>query len=223
VIGFGDLLTVLSEWGPCPADVPLANGSFETWDFTAWLPQDITGPFFPLVVGEAGISPWQDFFLSAPTDGQYAALTGFDGQGPGVIRLAQDVSVPGGSTTLEFDFRAAWDLLNFGAILDRRFLLRVQAPGGGPVLQESLLLVAPAGTLVNDTGDGFGAVDVTSFAGSDVRFSFEWEVPEFLTGPAFFQLDQVRLTAPCAADITGDGTVGFDDLLVVLSLWGPCE
>jgi hypothetical protein len=28
--------------------------------------------------------------------------------------------------------------------------------------------------------------------------------------------------APCAADLTGDGEVGFGDLLLLLSLWGAC-
>ncbi len=28
--------------------------------------------------------------------------------------------------------------------------------------------------------------------------------------------------APCPADLTGDGSVGITDLLIVLALWGPC-
>lgn len=66
-----------------------------------------------LSVGGAGLSPGFGFFASAPTDGRFAALHGFDGNGPGTIRIGQDVTVTADGTLVEFDYRAAWDLVNF--------------------------------------------------------------------------------------------------------------
>jgi len=63
------------------------NGSFETGDFPDWVTQDLSNPFVQLQVGGAGLSPGFGFFFSAPTDGDFAALHGFDGNGPGTIRI----------------------------------------------------------------------------------------------------------------------------------------
>ena len=94
----------------------------------------------------AGSSPGFGFFTSAPTEGTSAALHGFDGDGPGTIEIYQDLTL-GGETALRFDYRAAWDLLNFGAILDRSFEVVVEPAGGGVPLQTDLILTASAGTV----------------------------------------------------------------------------
>ena len=39
--------------------------------------------------------------------------------------------------------------------------------------------------------------------------------------PGFPGDDETEVT-PCSADLDGDGTVGFGDLLVILAEWGPC-
>ena len=59
------------------AQAQFVNGSFETGDFTGWVATDLANPFFPLQVAGAGVSPGFGFFLSAPTDGVFAALTGW--------------------------------------------------------------------------------------------------------------------------------------------------
>ncbi len=42
----------------------------------------------------------------------------------------------------------------------------------------------------------------------------------FLAGAGYmFQIDCVD----CPADLDGSGTVDFEDLLIVLDAWGPCE
>src|SRR5204863_118296 len=78
---------------------PFQNCGFETGDFTSWVTQDVAAPFVPLHVGGAGETPGFGFFTSRPTEGTKAALHGFDGSGPGHIRVAQDVALPAGSTT----------------------------------------------------------------------------------------------------------------------------
>ncbi len=174
---------------------PITNCSFETADFTGWITTDLTSPFFSLSVNGARVTPGFGFFLSQPTEGAFAALHGFDGNGPGTIRIAQDVTLPPGLLTLEFDYRAAWDLFNYGAALDRLFLLTVEPVGGGSSLQTTSILTAAVGTYVRDTGELKGGVDLSAFAGSTVRISFDWVVPENFSGPAFFQLDNVLINS----------------------------
>ncbi len=178
------------------AQAQIVNGSFETGDFSSWVTVDLNVPFFPMMVGPAGISPGFGFFLSNPTDGVFAALHGWDGDGPGgppdAIKIAQDVVLPAGAAEIQFDYRAAWDK-TFGATLPREFRVDIEPFGGGPFLQRDVLLIAAPGTTMSDTGDLVGIVDVSSFAGMPIRISFEWTVPETFTGPAFFQLDNVQL------------------------------
>lgn len=170
---------------------PLVNCGFETGDFTGWITSDLTMPLYPLQVGGAGFSTGFGFFLSQPTEGSWAALHGFDGDGPGVIQIAQDVNLPGGTTDLLFDYRGGWDLLTFGATQDRLFQVSIGPFGGGVPTQTTTILTATVGTTVSDTGQLTGNVDLSAFAGTAVRISFNWVVPEDYTGPAFFQLDNV--------------------------------
>ena len=81
---------------------------------------DLANPFFPLQVAPAGVSPGFGLFASQPTEGQLAAIHGFDGEGPGSIQIFQEVVLPAGSTTVELDYRAGWDLLNYIGELSRR-------------------------------------------------------------------------------------------------------
>ncbi len=172
----------------------VVNGSFESASFAGWVTQDLAIPFFPLQVGGAGISSSFGFFVSAPTDGAFAALHGFDGSGPGTIRIGQDVTVTGDGTLIEFDYRAAWDLVNFCfGCQDRIFDVNVEVAGGGANLASFNVLTATAGTLELDTGDLTGVVDLGAFVGQTIRLSFDFFVPQNFTGPAFFQLDHVRV------------------------------
>lgn len=175
------------------ANNPLVNCGFETGDFTGWVTQDLTDPFFPLQVDTAGVSPGFGFFSSAPTEGVFAALNGFDGNGPGTIIIAQDVTLPGGAA-MEFDYRAAWDLASFGATQDRVFSVEVEPAGGGAALQTDVILIAQVGTINLDTGPLSAVVDLSAFGGQTVRVSFEWFVPEDFSGPAFAQLDNVLIS-----------------------------
>jgi hypothetical protein len=173
---------------------PIANCGFETGDFTGWVTQDLIDPFFSLKVGGAGLRPLISFFVSAPTQGVWAALTGFDGNGPGTIRVAQDVSLPPSSTELTFDYRCGWSLAS-GATEDRTFSVNIEESGGGALLQSDLILTAQAGTIAlpHSGGNMKGVVDVSAFSGQTVRISFDWFVPQDFTGPAFCQLDNVSV------------------------------
>lgn len=174
----------------------IANGSYENGDFTGWVTQDLAVPFFPLQVNTAGQTPGFGFFVSAPTHGQFAALHGFDGGGPGTIRIAQDIFVTAASTIL-FDYRAAWNLIDFcSGCANRLFDVNIEVAGGGANLASFSLLTALAGTTNLDTGNLQGSVDLSAFMGQNVRLSFDFFIPDNFSGPAFFQLDNVHSVVP---------------------------
>ncbi|MCH8053443.1 MAG: hypothetical protein IH895_05230, partial [Planctomycetes bacterium] len=145
------------------AQAQIVNGSFETATFASWVTQDLADPFFPLGVYLGGtVDTFGWGWSNTPTDGLYDAVSGFDGDGPGMIRIAQDAFI--NAPLLTFDYRAAWDL-TFGATMDRTFTVNVEPNGGGGNLQSDLILTATAGSTNFDTGPPNGAVDVSAFVG----------------------------------------------------------
>ena len=187
---------------------PFVNCSFETGSFASWVTTDLTTPFLALDVGAAGVSPGFGFFTSAPTQGSFAALHGFDGDGPGTIRVCQDVVLPAGAL-LEFDYRAAWNM-TFGATLDRTFDVNVEPAGGGANLFNQEILRAVAPTVNLDTGPLQAAVDISAAGKGARRVCFDADIPQNFTGPGFFQLDNVSVTGMAEADLAV--TKGSNDL-----------
>jgi hypothetical protein len=170
------------------------NGSFES-GFSGWNAQDFSSPFFGLSYQQAGVSPGFRFFTSAPTNGQWAAVTGFDTTVPGHANLSQVIAIGTGISTVTFDYRAAWDMQDFtGSTLARRFDVEVLTANGSTVLLDQNILTALPGTQNYDTGPLAGSLDVSAFANQNVMIRFDWYVPESHTGPAFFQLDNVGLS-----------------------------
>lgn len=179
------------------------NGSFETTTFSSWIATDIEQPFEEQAVVFANSSTAFEGFLGdsrvIPSHGIFAASTGFDGEGPGAISLAQDVGVILEGDELHFDYRAGWDLLSFSQEegLDRFFEVNVEPAGGGETLLTELILTAANRSQTNgpnsDTGPMIASIDLSSLAGTDARVSFVWTVPESFTGPANGQLDNVRI------------------------------
>lgn len=208
---------------PCEtaAENPFTNCSFETGDLTGWVANDLPMPFLAIQVAGPGVSPGFGFFATAPTDGGFVVVSGFDGDGPGVIEIAQDVSLPAIAVSVDFDFRAAYDLATFGATMDREIRLEVQPTGGGAALASTLLFTAVTGDIVVDSGALTGSVDVSSFSGQSVRIAFVMDIPENLTGPAFFQLDNVSvglgLPVPSVPALS---KVGIIMIILLLSISG---
>ncbi len=177
---------------------PILDCGFETGAFGPnWVIADLATPFFPLAIAPTGTTPGFGFFTSAPTEGSLAALHGFDGVTPGAIRVAQDVPLPPNATQVWFDYRAGWDMFNFpGSTLPRTFDVNIEPAGGGGNLQTTNVLVAPPATVNLDTGPLTGWVDVSAFAGTPIRISFDATVPESSTGPALMQLDNIEVKGP---------------------------
>ena len=180
------------------ANNPFTNCGFETGDFTGWVTQDLTSPFFAINVQPAGITAFGGFFATAPTEGSFVAAHGFDGNGPGFITLAQDVALPANAANLVFDYRAAWDLQTFAPpnSLDRHLYVEIQPAGGGaPLRTTSALLTMPYNTIVADMGNQTASVYIGDFAGQNVRIALSAEVPEAFTGPAFIQFDNFSVAS----------------------------
>lgn len=159
---------------------PFKNCGFETGDFTNWVTQDLNRPLFPL-----------DVLAEGASEGDFAVRNGFDGDGPGHIKVCQTVTVPLGKPLLTFDYQANWNL-TFRATLDRTFRVTFSEPVSGEIFSQAVL-TARAGT--NDsTGLVGGSVDLSDLADTTGQLCFDWEVPENYTGPASAMLDNVNLT-----------------------------
>jgi hypothetical protein len=201
---------------------PIVNGSFETGDLTGWTVKELTpasNPNLPLSVRGAGVEypaptflafPYfiiLDYFTSAPTDGQYALLNDFNGNDPATTgfvngrELYQDITLPASTTTLEFDYRAAWELFRFNSTQPRTFSVEIEPGGGGTALLTRTILIAPDDTYEEDTDNPSGdvgdyppaVIDLSAFSSQSVRLKFVWNIPEPGTGFGFFQLDNIRL------------------------------
>lgn len=176
----------------------VTNGSFETGDLTGWTAIDISDPFETIAARQEGTLTAFDGFLGSsvvlPSDGLYALSHGFDGGG-GTIRLEQEIGVVGANDVLSFDYRAGWDMLNFfGSTMDREFIVRIEDVATASPLLSSTQLVAAAMTAEADTGPLSGSIDLSGLAGANALLVFEWTVPEFFTGPANFQLDNIAIS-----------------------------
>ncbi len=213
---------------PAPEPNLIENGSFETGDFTGWGTKDIGIPFIPLEVRAAGEPVFG--FPTTPTDGGFAAGHGFDGGGPDTIEIFQDVAIPADidTATLSFDWRAAWIIFPPDA-LPRTLDVVIEPAGGGAPLQETNILTAapnPGGP-PSDTGDQSAVVDLSVFSGSSIRINLRASVPEFFTGPAHLQIDNVSLTVspPPAATFVESVFAGPTDPLAVVAVEGArsCE
>jgi len=201
----GGLMIIFSNWVHATL---ITNASFETGDFTGWITQDLTTPFSAMQVGGSGVNPWASFFSSSPTDGSFAALHGFDGNGPGMIKIGQDITVTS-SSIITFDYRAAWQT-TFNASLERNFFVSIEESGGGVVFETFNILTVPINDTISDTGDLFGSIDLSAYNGQTINLNFVWDVPENFTGPAFFQLDNVRsIPEPTTIAILALGIIGL--------------
>jgi hypothetical protein len=220
----------------CPiseaAGTAIVNGGFETGNLTGWTKTAASFGIFPNLPNGANVygsgvqapGGWP-FFLSQPSEGSYAFLNLFDGPGQ-PITLAQDILVTADAPVIAFDYRAAWAIgISVAATQDRTFDLNIISGG---IDHRGLILTAqhgrfagiccnaPPGTpgFVPDTGLLGAAVDLTPFIGQTVSLVFEWNVPERFTGPAFFQLDNVRAESgaapePASLALLGIGLAGL--------------
>ena len=158
------------------ASALITNGDFETGDLTGW----ISGSFNSLSVGSS----------SLPGGGLYSAQGPWDGNGPGTISLAQDIGVLAVGSSLSFDYDASG--INMGGG-DRVFSVSISPFGGGTPFTTFEVFRILSGSLGSQNGPT--SLDLSAFAGQNVRVSFELTVPAPFTGIGSFELDNVTLTA----------------------------
>ena len=85
---------VLFSFASASATELVSNGSFETGTFTGWTPNIVGIPFIPWLVSLAGVGAGFGMLPTQPQDGQYDAWNGFDGAGPMMFILHQDIRIP---------------------------------------------------------------------------------------------------------------------------------
>lgn len=168
----------------------LINGSFENGNLSGWTAINNPNPFLPW--GAYNQIDGQGFFSPAlPTDGAWLAGNGFDG-GSGEAILFQDVTIPSGvSASLSWDENIDYNLSDFCfGCLNRIYEVQIRDLSNN-VLQVIQQVDAIAGTTDNDNIWESLNIDLSAYAGQDVRIAFWQNIPQNSTGPAKFALDNV--------------------------------
>lgn len=189
----------------------VTNCSFESGDFSGWIVKDMALTQAPLGVYPAGVFSTGFFPPNAPSHGSFDAVHAYDGGGPDNVLIQQDVTAAGGDCALEFDYRGAWQLAGFGATLPRTFDVRIEQPVGTTTFSQNIVTSAPGSTVDTGIQSATVAIPASAAAAGSARLVFEWIVPEFLTGPAHFEIDNVLLTC-LEPDTDGDGVFDDDDV-----------
>jgi hypothetical protein len=186
--------------GPSRADsrglatTQVSNGGFENGDFSGWEVGDNgLSPLFPWGVCPAFSCGW--FFNNEPVEGEFEALNGFDGSAGYEAFLFQDVEVPAQGGSIALADRIQFDSLDIPSSQPRVYELQLR-DGNDDVLeilhQEEIFL---DGQPYTDLGWRQRSFDVSAHAGETVRLYVRLFVPEEFTGPAQFEIDDVRLVS----------------------------
>jgi hypothetical protein len=174
----------------------VANGSFETGTFAGWTSNVVGAPFIPWLVTPAGNGAGFGMQPTQPQAGQYDAWNGFDGAGPMMFTLSQDISIPpctGSSATLTWSDRVQWNFaLTSSATQARTYSVQVRDMAGTVLATLSSFSTGTA-LVIGDTGWQTHTADVSAYAGSTIRLWFEEDIPEFFTGPAQLEIDAVSV------------------------------
>jgi hypothetical protein len=181
-----------------------SNGGFETGEFSGW------------VAGDNGLSPlmpWSvcapfgcGFFGNQPYLGQFDAVNGFDGAAGYEAFLFQDVEIPPQGGILKLAYRIQFDGFGIPSSQPRVYELSLRDVADNllEVLhQEEIFL---DGQPYTDLGWQDLSFDLSAHAGEIVRLHVRLSVPEEFTGPAQFEIDDVRLIT----DIGGGGDVACE-------------
>ncbi len=196
----------------------ITNGGFETGDFAGWTVNDLNVTFQPMDVLSGGTATNLNNFIGGnlvmPSDGEFAAVNGFDGNS-GNISLSQNIGTINSGDVLSFDYRAAWDMITFSnpTARERSFKVQLAAADGGNPLEIFDILTAEnntstvGGSQNNDTGMLSESIDLSAFAGLDASLSFLWSIPDNFTGPANFQLDNVQIQPGSTASVPEPTTI----------------
>ena len=172
----------------------LANGSFETGDFTGWTADDTGGLSPAWAVSSTGSFV---FFTASAQDGSVLAWNGFDGSGPFEARLFQDVAIPAATApVLSWMHRLQWDFTLGGQPSAAARTLDVQIRDTSDNVLQTVFTFSTGTQAQNPTGDtGWvtTTADLSAYAGSTIRLYFLETVPEALTGPGLATFDAISI------------------------------
>lgn len=184
----------------------LANGSFESGDFSGWTTETTAPPFRPWQVSGSGLGGGFGMETTSPQDGTQVAWNGFDGRGPLEFRLYQDVSIPTiAAATLQWQDRLQWNFLpGSPATQPRTYDVQIRDPQTDAVLSTvySFSTGTQAQTPEGDTGWQTHTADLSAFAGQTVRVYFVDSIPQAFSGPGQFELDDVSLMTSVPLSVT---------------------
>ncbi|MBL8746051.1 MAG: hypothetical protein JNK58_06815, partial [Phycisphaerae bacterium] len=193
----------------------VVNGGFETGDFTGW--GIITGPGGELSPWSVGGTGW--FGDAGPAEGAFWANNGFDGDAGLNYEAYQEVYVPVGANdaAIMWQDRIRWDGLGIVSSLPRTYRVTIQPQFGGSPLETiyafDFYLHDSGNSLAGDTGYVFHFANLAAYQGQTVRIVWRQDIPETFTGPANFQLDDVRFgcVSPARPVIAPDRAKAFDE------------
>ncbi len=175
--------------------LPDSFGNFENGNFGNWQVLDCIEPFDSARIQE-GFYDNGFFYPTSPKgddlSGKYY-LNGFDGGGPCNIEMYQDITLPLDAHFLAWDQWIAYDLQSFGANIDRFFEVHIQEWGGGQILDTLYQFRAIAQSTQLGSGWSSKAVDISEYAGQNIRIAFCEIIPEYFTGPARLALDNIMI------------------------------
>ncbi len=177
----------------------LANSNFESGNLQGWQVTDFTNPQTPAAstIGTTVINPLLPFSTITPSSGHFAFAHGFEAQTPGTLQMTQNTTLELEALSLLVDYRAGWTFSTTSPPTQpRTFKVIVEPTGGGAALVDQTLLSTGLSSLAN-TGSQTAIIPLSNLSNQDVTIRFEWTVPEGSTGPAFFELDNLRLIQGC--------------------------
>ncbi|MEX1382784.1 thrombospondin type 3 repeat-containing protein, partial [Lutibacter sp.] len=219
----------------------LINGDFESGDFTGWNLITTNEPFVPWtilpaesrdrpsIIEEEEEEPNFDFWWEYEIqEGNHSALNGFDGNGPMVFAMWQEVTICQNSVLTWID-RLAWDLSFFGGptvvnigddligppqqqlrAQPRIFNVQLRNVQDDSVIATLYTLSTDdneESSTYGDTGYQNHEINLSNYAGQTVKLYFEEIIPENFTGPGQFEIDAIYLS--CDSD--GDSILDCED------------
>jgi len=206
--GASDLVATLSYEPDFPLPI-LVNGGFESGDFTGWTASvNDSGELTPWTVAPAG-SGW--FGNSAPLEGRFDALNGFDGLAGLEYVLSQNFIVPPDITggELVFHDRIQFDSLGLPSALPRVYEATLRDVAGNRLATLVLQEIELDGSEFTDHGWRRRSVDLLPYAGQPVRVQLSESVPESFSGPAAIEFDDFRVNLEDRSDwlLLGESSV----------------
>ena len=175
------------------------NGSFETGNLTGWTLTDFSSPqtAAAATIGTTVISPLLPFSTIQPTSGHFAFAHGFEAQSASTLQLSQQTTLGTPNLSLILSYRAGWSFSTSAPpTAPKTFRVIVEPTAGGtPMVSQTILSTGLSSQPNTDLQTAI--VPLNNTAGDAVTIRFEWNVPEAAKGPAFFEMDQVRLIQGC--------------------------